>query len=347
MPDSKSTGGAAEPKRRPTMGDVAARVGVSRQLVSLVMRDAVGPSDETRRRVREAAEELGYRPHTAAQLLRRTRSRQIGVLFDMDQPHNVELVEGLYACAQDVGYGIALSADVPCRDERQAIEELLGLRSEALILTGLSSGPSPELARVAEQVPVVEMSRSASVPGADLVRTSEAPGMSRAIGYLADLGHRDIVHVDGGAAREAEERRSGYRDAMRRHGLADRARELPGAFTEESGARAARELLARDTLPTAVVTANDRCARGLLDVFVRAGVRVPEDVSVIGYDDSRLAHLSFLDLTSVRQDSAQLAELAVQAVTERLDEGRTSAKEFVITPTLTVRGTTGPARTAE
>ncbi|MUL41145.1 LacI family transcriptional regulator [Streptomonospora sp. PA3] len=329
------------------MGDVAARVGVSRQLVSLVMRDAAGPSDETRRRVRAAAEELGYRPHTAAQLLRRSRSRRIGVLFDMDQPHNVELVEGLYACAQDVGYGITLSADVPCREERQAIEELLGLRSEALILTGPSSGASPELEKAAEQVPVVQVSRSAPVPGADLVRTAEAPGMSRAIGYLADLGHRDIVHVDGGAALEAEERRRGYRDAMRRHGLAAHARELPGAFTEESGARAARELLAGGPLPTAVVTANDRCARGLLDVFVRAGVRVPDDVSVIGYDDSRLAHLSFLDLTSVRQDPAQLAELAVQAVIERLDEGRARAKEFVITPTLTVRGTSGPARAGE
>ncbi|MFD0773095.1 DUF3830 family protein, partial [Streptomonospora algeriensis] len=205
MPDPENAAAAAEPNRRPTMGDVAAHVGVSRQLVSLVMRGQPGPSDESRRRVREAAEELGYRPHTAAQLLRRTRSRQIGVLFNMDQPHNVELVESLYACAQDVGYGIALSANVPSRDERQAIEELLGLRSEALILTGPSSGPLPELGRVAEQVPVVQVSRSAPVPGADLVRTSEAPGMSSAIGYLADLGHRDIVHVDGGSALEAEE----------------------------------------------------------------------------------------------------------------------------------------------
>ncbi|WP_461000887.1 LacI family DNA-binding transcriptional regulator [Streptomonospora sediminis] len=328
------------------MGDVAARVGVSRQLVSLVMRDQAGPSDDTRRRVRAAADELGYRPHTAAQLLRRARSRQIGVLFNMDQPHNVELVEGIYACAQDLGYSIALSANVPSRDERQAIEELLGLRSEALILTGPSTGGPSGLGGMAEQVPVVEMSRSAKVAGADLVRTAEAPGMAKAIGYLAELGHRDIAHVDGGDALEAEERSRGYRDAMRRHGLADRARVLSGAFTEESGARAARELLAEEALPTAVVTANDRCARGLLDVFVRAGVRVPQDVSVIGYDDSRLAHLSFLDLTSVRQDSAQLAELAVQAVTERLDGGRTRAKEFVITPTLTVRGTTGPVREA-
>src|SRR5699024_7819695 len=109
-------------------------------------------------------------------------------------------------------------------------------------------------------------------------------------------------------------------------------------------AEAARALLAADALPSAVVAANDRCARGLLDVFVRADVRVPQDVSVIGYDDSRLAHLSFLDLTSVRQDPAQLAELAVQTVAERLDGGRGRAKEFVITPTLTVRGSTGPVR---
>lgn len=338
-------GGAAGDRRRPTMGDVAARVGVSRQLVSLVMRDQPGPSPETRRKVRQAAEELGYHPHTAAQLLRRARSRQLGVLFTMDQPYNVELVEAMYAAAQRLGYSIVLGANLPSRDEQLAIEELLGLRSEALILTGPTQG-SLDLARVAAQVPVVEVGRSGAAEAVDVVCTAEAQGMGQAVGHLAEHGHRAIVHVDAGDAAVAAERRQGYEDAMARHGLEEHVHVLPGDFTEESGADAARALLGRRVLPTAVVTANDRCARGLLEIFVRSGVRVPEDVSVIGYDDSRFAHLSFVNLTSVRQDSTQMAELAVQAAAERLDGGRTTAREYVLTPTLVVRGTTGPARTA-
>jgi DNA-binding LacI/PurR family transcriptional regulator len=119
---------------------------------------------------------------------------------------------------------------------------------------------------------------------------------------------------------------------------------LPGEYPEESGAHAARELLAADQLPTAVLAGNDRCAHGLLDTLVRAGLRVPGDVSVVGYDDSQIARLSFIDLTTVRQDAVRMAELTVQAAAERLDDGRTTARDIVLDPTLVIRGSTGPPR---
>jgi DNA-binding LacI/PurR family transcriptional regulator len=117
---------------------------------------------------------------------------------------------------------------------------------------------------------------------------------------------------------------------------------LDGDLTEESGASAARALLGEDRLPTAVFAANDRCAHGLLGTLVRAGVAVPEQVSVVGYDDSRIARLSYLDLTSIRQDVAEMAELAVRTVVERLDGGRTASRDLVLEPTLVVRGSTAP-----
>jgi DNA-binding LacI/PurR family transcriptional regulator len=325
------------------MGDVAAHIGVSRQLVSLVLRNAPGPSAESRERVLRAAAELGYHPDTAAQMLRRGRSRHLGVLFTMRHAFDVALVEGIYPAAEQLGYSVALGATGPSRDERKAVEDLLGYRIEALILIGPYLSPK-RLATLAQQLPVVEIGRGMNLTGVDSVRSADDRGAEQAVDHLVGLGHRAIVHVDGGTMPGANERRRGYRTAMRRHGLGEHIRILPGDYTEESGARAARELLAADQSPTAVLAGNDLCAHGLLDTLVRAGLTVPGDVSVVGYDDSEIAGFSFIDLTTIRQDAVQMAQLAVQAATERLDDGRTSDRDIVLDPTLVVRGTTGPPR---
>ncbi|WP_051830883.1 LacI family DNA-binding transcriptional regulator [Streptomyces violens] len=325
------------------MSDIAARVGVSQALVSLVFRNQPGASVRTRERVFEAAEELGYRPDTAAQLLRRTRSRQLGVLFTMRHPHDVDIVEALYPAAEKQDYHVVLSAMVATRDERRAVEELLGLRCEAILIIGTESTPD-RLAVVAGEAPVVAINPRKRASGMDVVRTADAKGVRQAVDHLTELGHRAIVHIDGGSMPGAAERRRGYRTAMRRHGLAEHIRIIPGDYTEESGARAARDLLACDTFPTAVIAGNDRSAHGLLTTFLRAGVRVPDDISIVGYDDSRLAGLSFIGLTSVRQDAAEVAELAVQAAVERLDNGRTTDRDIVLDPALVVRESTGQLR---
>ncbi|MFI0778930.1 LacI family DNA-binding transcriptional regulator [Streptomyces sp. NPDC021212] len=325
------------------MSDVAARVGVSQALVSLVFRNQPGASSQTRRRVFEAAEELGYRPDTAAQLLRRTRSRQLGVLFTMRHPYDVDFVEALYPAAQKHGYNLVLSAMSDTRDERQAVEQLLGLRCEAIIIIGAASSPR-HLVTAAGHTPLIEISPRTRAAGADVVRTANSLGIRKAVDHLTGLGHRAITHIDGGMMPAADERRRGYRSAMRRHGLAEHIRIIPGDYTEESGARAARELLRDGELPTAVLAGNDRSAHGVLTTFLRAGLTVPSDVSIVGYDDSRLARLSFIDLTSVRQDAPEVAGHAVQAAVERLDEGRTADRDIIVNPVLVVRGSTGPPR---
>src|SRR5918994_646277 len=124
------------PRRRATLADVAAHAGVSVALVSIVMRDAAGASAATRERVRRAAEELGYRPDSRARLLRRTRSRLIGVVFGVQHPFHGDLVSGLYQAADRIGYELALSAVTAARDEPRAVRSLLQDRCEALILLG-------------------------------------------------------------------------------------------------------------------------------------------------------------------------------------------------------------------
>lgn len=146
----------------------------------------------------------------------------------------------------------------------------------------------------------------------DVVRAADDDGLRQVVDHLVALGHERIAHVDGGRAAGAAERRRGYREALRRHGLTQHERVLPGGLSEEHGVAAARDLLDGPALPTAVTVFNDRCALGVLDTLSRAGLRVPEDVSVAGYDDSRLARLAHVALTSVDQDAPRLARLAVE-----------------------------------
>ncbi|TDQ54200.1 LacI family transcriptional regulator [Actinorugispora endophytica] len=325
------------------MEDVAARVGVSRALVSLVFRDAPGASPRTRERVLRAAEELGYRPDSAARVLASSRSRVLGVVLTVHNPFHADLVEAVYPEAERLGYDILLSAQAPTRHVRAAVEALLGHRCEALLLLGPDTDPA-FLRETARRAPVVSVGRR--FPGADVetVHTAEAKGVRLAVRHLAGLGHRRITHIDGGTGAGSAERRRGYRDAMRGLGLGDFVRVLRGDHTEESGAAAARLLLAEERLPTAVLAGNDRCALGLLDVLSRAGVRVPEDVSVVGFDDIPVARLSHVDLTTVRQDVPGMAAAAVATAVNRLEDRSSALRETVLAPELVVRGTTAAPR---
>ncbi|WP_433380338.1 LacI family DNA-binding transcriptional regulator [Actinoplanes sp. CA-142083] len=328
-------------ERRPTLSDVAARAGVSKSLVSLVMRDEPGAGAETRRRVLEAADELGYHPDSRARLLRSGRTKLLGVVFGIQHAFHADLVTDLYKAARETGYELALSAVTPDRDEREAVTGLLQDRCEALILLAPQS-TAAALGRLAERMPVVVLARDVRASGADVIRNNDAGGLHLAVDHLAGLGHRRIAHIDGGRAAGAAERRRGYRAAMSRHGLSDEERFIRGGLTEEDGAAAARQLL--DDPPTAVTVFNDRCATGVLDVLTRARVAVPGDLSVVGYDDSYLARLAHIDLTTVAQDTATLTRLAVARAIDRVEDNPVDHREIVVPPRLVVRGTTGPIR---
>ncbi|GAA5119176.1 LacI family DNA-binding transcriptional regulator [Haloechinothrix salitolerans] len=345
MPEPQGDTPGGPPRRgdrRPTMTDVAQRAGVSRALVSLVFRDAPGASTATRERVFRVAEEIGYRPDSAARMLASSRSKVLGVLLTVRNPFHADMVESIYPVAEERGYEILLSAASPTRDERKAVDALLGHRCEGLLLLGPTL-PTSYIAELGRKLPVVSLGRHFRGIDVDSVHTAEAKGVRQAIAHLVELGHRSIAHIDGGRGPGSAERRKAYRAAMRKHGLDDYIRVLPGDQTEESGSAMANVLLAeRSAMPTAVLAGNDRCALGFLDVVWRAGLSVPGDLSVVGYDDSHLAHLSHIDLSTVRQDPDRHAELAVRCVVDRLDGTRDQAAEFVLEPKLVTRGTTGP-----
>jgi DNA-binding LacI/PurR family transcriptional regulator len=336
--DVPAGSGISSRERRPTMADIANHLGVSRALVSIVFRGVEGASDATRQRVLEAAAELGYRPDSLAQGLRRNRSRNLGVLFALRRPFEVELVEHMYPVARQLGYDLLLGAFTPTRRQDDVVDELLRYRCAGLIVVGPDLH-ARDLEPLAKEVAVVEVGRGVTRGLVDVIRNNDALGTRQAVDHLVALGHKAIAYVDGGQNPGAEDRRAGYRAAMTDHGLSGDIRVVPGGYTEEEGAAAARTLLA-EQLPTAIITANDLSAIGVLDMVLRAGVRVPQDLSVVGYDDSRFARLPGIDLTSVRQDIPRMARLAVKAVVERLDRPTRKPRDVALRPKLVVRGTT-------
>jgi DNA-binding LacI/PurR family transcriptional regulator len=332
--------------KRVRLDDVAAAVGVSPASVSLVLRGAPGPSADTRAKVLEAAQRLGYRPDRAASLLASRRSRLVGLLIDVRSAFHAEVAEHVQDAAEERGYDVVLSTVTRRRGQSRAVETLLDSRCEALVLIG-PEVPQEDLEKLADTLPLVVLCRRLEdARGPDVVRTADEAGTALAVEHLHGLGHERIAYVDGGVGTIAEDRRDGYLRAMAARGLAPRVVPSTGPTgTETTGIDAAAALL--PDLPTAVVAFNDRTAVGLMDALSRAGVDVPGDVSVVGYDDQPLARLAHVGLTTVGQDIEALSARALDAVVRRLDQDEAAAPEVVLDPYLAVRRTTAPPRTME
>ncbi len=324
----------------PTMQDVADRVGVSKALVSMVFRNVAGPSEQTRQRVFAAAEELGYRVNRTAALMTARRTHHLGLTMNIRNSFHAEIAEDVVAAADRAGYQVVMGAVTPTHGEAQVIETLLDFRCEALLLVGPEL-PSTALTDLGKKVPTVVIGRRLRSSTLDVVRSADARGIGTVVDHLVSLGHRRVVHVAGGPGVIAADRRNGFLRAMHRHGLADAAVVIEGDFTETSGVDAVDQLLHTE-LPTAVVCANDRIAIGVVDALRRNNIDVPGQVSVTGYDDSMLARLGHIDLTTVSQQPTEQADQAVAAAVERLDGGRTEARTATLAPQLVVRTTTGP-----
>ncbi|HYI57751.1 MAG TPA: LacI family DNA-binding transcriptional regulator [Microlunatus sp.] len=365
---------SAESGKPPTMEDVATRAGVSRALVSIVFRGLPGASPENRERVRRAAAELGFRPDRRASLLGSKRTNLLGVAFGVGHEFHADLISDLYAAGDRHGLELVLSGVTERRSEQQAIAELLDFRCDAVLVLGPTLSAT-ELAAYGSSTPVVVLASAVEAPRVEVIRTDDELGARLATEHLLSLGHRTIVHLDGGRAPGAGERRRGFLRTMQALDLTERARLIPGGLSEADGVSAAQRFLGqrsaqgflgqrsaqvllagRTREPTAVFAFNDQCAIGFLQTVRDAGVRVPGDLSLIGYDDSRLAHASWTRLTTVGQNTAALAEGAVTRALARIrpaDRAPASGPDgpllvpprpegpFLVPPSLVIRSTTG------
>ena len=327
--------------RHATMADIAAEVGVSRQLVGLVFRGESGVGPATEAKIRAAAKKLGYQPNLAARSLRSVNSNYIGVMFRPNESSVGELIPALYKYAQAAGYRLFLSSVSSNHKEENSIQELLGHRCEGIVLIS-SQQSKTAIQKLARNVPLVSIGRRLEGVRCGIISSQGELGVAEAVNYLIGLGHKQIGYVYAKHMLDSEFRLEGYLSAMKKHNLETQVVEIDGDFAESGGSKAADKFITRG-LPTAIVCNNDQSALGLSYRLIQSGIEIPEDVSVVGYDDT-VASLPFLNLTTVRQEPEEIAEAAIADLVARIKGLQYLSQEILTSSKLVVRTSTGKPR---
>ncbi|GAB97845.1 DNA-binding LacI/PurR family transcriptional regulator [Kineosphaera limosa] len=324
---------------RVTIYDVAQRAGVSKSLVSLVLRGSPQVSPARREAVQQAIDELGYRPSRAAATLAGQRSNTIGVVIDdFANLWFVDLLAGLREGLAGTTFHVSVAdAALNSHLAESPVHGYLSARVDGLVIAG--EPRTADAAGVGVSTVVVGVRRQ-GVAGADLVFADEAAGSAAAVEHLAALGHQRIAFLAGDSGPALERERS-YREAMAARGLTLHATPR-GGTDEASGHAAAATLLADEPQVSAIIAANDLMALGAWQALREAGRSVPADVSLVGYDNSPIAATGIVDLTSVDARGAEVGRLAAQALIARIDDPTRPPTTTSVQPRLVLRGTTAP-----
>ncbi|MDP3197313.1 LacI family DNA-binding transcriptional regulator [Tabrizicola sp.] len=326
---------------RVTIRTVAADAGVSVAAVSKVMRNAYGVSDALRLKVEASIERLGYRPSVAARGMR-GRTFTLGVLLvGIDNPFLPGIYQGIESVTESAGYKIMVGVGAArARTEVSLIEQMIDNRMDGLILVA-SQIAGETLEHFARQIPIVVVGHhEPAAQGYDTINNDDQMGARLAVQALIDRGYQDIAYLtqtdqDDHLADVAPQREIGYRTAILAANLAPRILALPqhGAPRDHQ----IHQMLTAPDRPRAIFCWSDLDAIPLLSEALRLGLRVPEDLALIGYDNSPMAGLAMINLTSVDQDGPRLGKLAAEAVFTRMN-GRRVAEHILIEPTLIPRG---------
>ncbi|MGD9527838.1 MAG: LacI family DNA-binding transcriptional regulator [Pseudonocardia sp.] len=328
--------------RRPTLETVAARAGVSRSLASLALRNSPRVAAASRAAVLRAAEELGYRPNASARRLAEQQSHTVGVLLnDLRQPWFADMLDGLSPELYAGGKTMLLGDG---RIDRMLDESVtwsfLELGVDGFVVAG-SVPLSPAIVDVAGRIPTVAVGGlDVDLPHVDVLANDNHGGGVLAVRHLLELGHTRIAHISGLPGRAAVLRLQAYEDTMRDAGLPTAVE--AGDLTEEGGYRATVRLLSRPARPTAIFAANDLSCVGALSAATELGVRVPDELSLAGFDNSALARLRALWLTSVDGAAREMGRQAARTLLARMRDPEAPARTQLMPPRLEVRGSTGP-----
>jgi DNA-binding LacI/PurR family transcriptional regulator len=322
-----------------TQHDVAVRAGVSRPLVSLVMRNSPHVSEQKREAVLRAASELGYRPNAHAAQLASHRSLYLGVILaEVENPIFSQMLKSSEDLAESQGYAVLLAVgSLEATVERSAVNRLLGHRVDGIVLGGTRL-PSREVQELAATLPVVTVGRR--VAGVEAVSVDDRAGAELAVQHLVDLGHHRIAHIDGGTGPGARLRRRGYEEVMTRSGLAAHLDVVRGDYSEAGGVAGAERLLSDARPPTAIFAANDLMALGVMGVARRLGLQIPEDLAVVGFDNSPMCAYDYIGLTSVDQGPDALGAGSVSSLIRRIRDPEAPFHSTLLNPRLEVRRTT-------
>ena len=345
--ESASGGGAAPPeattvrRRRPTIYEVARQAGVSIATVSRVQRNAELVAPATRERVRQAVADLGYRPSRLGRSLARGHHDATGIVFpDLSGPYYSAVILGFEEASAADGRSVLILATHRRPDAAAQVLELAD-RTDGIVLFGRTVDDQvvAELAR--RNVPVVVLARPAA-GSADTVRAESRSSAVALTNHIFDHGRRRVVFLgDPAASPDAAERFDGFLDAHRAARRPPWMTAVACSYREADGHTAAAELLARNEQPDAILCANDEIAMGVMGAARAAGLRVPEDLAVTGWDDIPAARHLAPPLTTVRQPMEELGRRAASMLRERLTGTRTAARHEVLGTELVVRSSCG------
>ena len=332
-------------RRHPTQADVAARAGVSRALVSMALSGRPEVAESTRELILRASRDIGYLVNAPAANLARRRTKLLGVVLqDVSNPFFCEVAAHVQDAAALAGLTTLLNdGRRDATREARAVKTFLQLRVDGLIIVSPLQDAAA-LAAIGRQVATVVVGHPVPLPApsVDFVHVDSISGARRATEHLLALGHQDIAYLDipvGVSEPLMLRRRAGYCEAMELAGFGTKVRVVPDVA--EDGDAAAR-VLTFTHRPTALLAHNDVTAIAAMGLLARAGIRVPDEMSIVGYDNTRLAAMPQFDLTTVDQASERTGMEAFGLLNERLG-GRGESRTVRLDPDLVVRESTARA----
>ena len=320
-------------KSIPTINDVAERAGVSKRTVSRVLNKSDKVNAETRIKVQQVIDELNFTPSSQARGLAARRSYLLGLIYDVPTLFTNEVQKGISTVCADEGYDVVvhpcdfgsanLIDDVRRFVRRSKVDGVIMLPPVSDIL---------DLVNAIESwgIPYVRFSSELSPTPWRLVVTNYVPAITDMTSHLVELGHRDIGFISGPKDNiSSQKRQQAFVEALKHHGLELRDEfVVEGAFTYESGVRAAQQLLTKEVRPTAIFAANDEMAFGVMNVADEIGIRVPEDLSVVGFDGTRFASFVIPSLSTSHRPSREMASLGARKLLAFIIDGVDAARNF-------------------
>jgi LacI family transcriptional regulator len=338
-------------KRNPERMDihtVARLAKVSTATVSRTINHVPTVNAKMANRVWEAIKKLDYHPNTQARALVSGRSRLLGLIVsEITNPFFPELIQGFEDVAVEQGYEILIgSTNYDPERMKRCIRRMVERKAEgvAVMTFGIEE---PLLDQLADRkVPLVFVDVGPDRPGISLLRVDYHQGIRQGVQHLAALGHREIAFVTGPLRlHSAQSRLAAFRRAMQESGIpVDPSRIVEGDHTMEGGKAAAEKLLTGEKLPTAVMCSNDMTAIGVLHEAYRVGLRVPDDLSVIGFDNIHITQMTIPPLTTIQMSCYELARAAVMALKAHVEGTPEAKRDYLIETQLVVRESTSYPR---
>jgi LacI family transcriptional regulator len=337
-------------KKIPTINEVAEAAGVSKRTVSRVINRSDEVNAKTRARVEEVIRQLNFAPNRQARGLASRRSYLIGLVYDVPTLFIADIQKGILDVCFDEGFELFVHA---CHiEDKSLVSEILDFVSRTKVDGIIVQPPFSDITELSAGLHnlgchYVQFSSELSTEPWKQVVTNYLTAITDMTNHLVNLGHTRFGFISGPKGNlSSKKRQESFVQALKQHRLKlPRTMVVEGAFTYESGERAAEKLLSRDDRPTAIFAANDEMAFGVMSVASKLGIRIPEDLSLVGFDGTPFSHFVTPSLSTIRRQPLKMAQLATQKLIARINEGRDAARAFetMVSPQFVPRDSTGPA----